>query len=162
MKGKLWARSTFDEALRLSEVGLSDYAVARQTGVPRSTVHSWRSGSSRNAERPDTPEHRCPDCGATHSIAELDANHYAYLLGQYLGDGCIWRSATTGTCHLRIASDAQYLGIIEECCRAIAAIRGRRPYVRFHSEKRMASITSYWRAWPCLFPQHAPGRKHHR
>jgi hypothetical protein len=21
---------------------------------------------------------------------------------------------------------------------------------------------SYWSAWPCLFPQHGPGRKHHR
>jgi hypothetical protein len=23
-------------------------------------------------------------------------------------------------------------------------------------------ITSYWRAWPCLLPQHGPGRKHER
>lgn len=23
-------------------------------------------------------------------------------------------------------------------------------------------LTSYWRAWLCLFPQHAPGRKHAR
>jgi len=162
MRGRLWERSTVDEALRLIEAGLSDYAVARRTGVPRSTVLTWRRGRSRSADRPDTPEDRCPACGAPHSIDELDAHSYAYLLGQYLGDGCIWRSATTRTCLLRIASDAQYLGIIEECCRAIATIRGRRPYVRFHPEKRMASITSYWRVWPCLFPQHGPGRKHHR
>jgi hypothetical protein len=23
-------------------------------------------------------------------------------------------------------------------------------------------ITSYWKAWPCLFPQHGPGKKHQR
>ena len=23
-------------------------------------------------------------------------------------------------------------------------------------------VASTWRQWPCLFPQHAPGRKHHR
>jgi hypothetical protein len=53
-------------------------------------------------------------------------------------------------------------GIIGECSRAIIAIRGRPPYVRYHRDKRLATITSYWRAWPCLFPQHGPGRKHQR
>lgn len=26
----------------------------------------------------------------------------------------------------------------------------------------MFTITSYWRAWPCLFPQHGPGKKQDR
>lgn len=26
----------------------------------------------------------------------------------------------------------------------------------------MVLVTSYWRGWPCLFPQHGPGRKHNR
>jgi hypothetical protein len=105
---------------------------------------------------------RCNRCGAVHSFEELDAEAYSYLLGQYLGDGCVWRSPRTSTCLLRIASDAQYTGIIGECCQAIVVVRGRPPYVRYHRDKRLATITSYWAAWPCLFPQHGPGRKHHR
>jgi hypothetical protein len=38
----------------------------------------------------------------------------------------------------------------------------RPPNVRYHSDKRLATIASYWRAWPCLFPQHGRGRKHRR
>jgi hypothetical protein len=92
----------------------------------------------------------------------LDREAYSYLLGEYLGDGCVWQSKRTGTCLLRIACDAQYRGIIAECSGAIESIRGRAPYVHYYRDKRLATITSYWRAWPCLFPQHGPGRKHNR
>jgi hypothetical protein len=99
--------------------------------------------------------------GASHDPADLPQSDYAYLLAQYLGDGTLFRTRK-GLCGLRIASDAQYSGIIEECCQAIERIKGRRPYVRYHRDKRLATITSGWRAWPCLLPQHGPGRKHHR
>jgi hypothetical protein len=63
---------------------------------------------------------------------------------------------------LRIASDAQYTDIISECCQVIEKIRGRWPHVFYRHDKRLATITSYWKGWACLFPQHGPGRKHHR
>jgi hypothetical protein len=53
-------------------------------------------------------------------------------------------------------------GIIAECAGTIESVRGRAPYIRYERAKRLATLTSYWRAWPCLFPQHGPGRKHHR
>jgi hypothetical protein len=31
-----------------------------------------------------------------------------------------------------------------------------------HLHQNSAEVNSYSRAWPCLFPQHAPGRKHLR
>jgi hypothetical protein len=63
---------------------------------------------------------------------------------------------------LRIPTDARYPGIIGECRAAILAVRGRKPYVQRHKEARFVTIVSYWNAWPCLIPQHGPGRKHSR
>jgi hypothetical protein len=162
MKGIPRPASEVVRVRELLEVGLSDYEIARRTGVPRSTVLNWRHGRAGEAYRPDTSGDRCNVCGGIHKLEELDREAYSYLLGEYLGDGCVWRSARTGTCLLRISCDAQYGGIIAECCSAIEAVRGRVPYVRYHRDKRLATITSYWRAWPCLFPQHGSGRKHNR
>jgi hypothetical protein len=139
--------------------GLSDYEVARRTGIPRSTIRNWRVG-----DIPRVPSEGglvCTSCGAPeHDFARLPVASYAYLLGQYLGDGTVCRVGKS-LC-LRIASDAQYGGIIAECCDAITAVRGRRPHVRYHTDRRLATIASYWRAWACLFPQHGRGRKHRR
>ena len=162
MKRRPWPRSTVDQVLGMAAEGVSDYEIARRTGVSRSTVLSWRHGGGRLTVRPGDSG-RCDRCGAAaHSIEDLDRQLYSYLLGQYLGDGCVWRSSRTGACYLRISCDAQYKGIIAECAGAIESVRGRRPYIRYEREKRLATLTSYWRAWPCLFPQHGPGRKHHR
>jgi hypothetical protein len=138
--------------------GYSDYEIARRTRIPRSTVLRWRHGGTPGASRPGP---LCARCGYTaHDRTKLPGAEYAYLLGQYLGDGTIYRVQRTHA--LRISSDAQYTGIISECCDAIEALKQKRPYVRYHPYKRLASIISYWKAWLCLFPQHGPGRKHHR
>lgn len=43
---------------------------------------------------------------------------------------------------------------------AIEDVRERTPgLVR---RKGCVDVSSYWKHWPCLFPQHGPGRKHHR
>jgi hypothetical protein len=86
---------------------------------------------------------------------------YAYLLGWYLGDGCI--SKTTRSYQLVITADLAYFWIIVECCRAIrAAVPGRVPRVNPHPVHNCVRIESGWTDWPEVFPQHAPGRKHER
>jgi hypothetical protein len=146
--------------MTLVAAGLSDYEVARRTGLPRSTVLNWRRGQLPRHPGPDGPA--CPTCGRPgHDPGELSRSDYSYLLGQYLGDGTVFRGARD-VYALKIASDAQYADIINECCEVIGRIKGRRPHVRYHRDKRLATITSYWKAWPCLLPQHGPGRKHNR
>jgi hypothetical protein len=162
VRGVLRPESEAVQVRELLAAGFSDYEIARRTGIPRGTILDWRHGRSQLMPRPGAVTDRCEDCGATHNLEALDTLAYSYLLGEYLGDGCVWRSKRTGTCYLRISCDAQYTGIIAECRGAIEAVRGRQPYVYHLTQKRMVTITSYWRAWPCLFPQHGPGRKHHR
>ncbi|MYV52541.1 helix-turn-helix domain-containing protein [Streptomyces sp. SID3212] len=89
-----------------------------------------------------------------------DRNAYAYLLGLYLGDGCI-SPHPHGGYHLRIACADARPGLIELCRRAITTVQ---PGARVYSLRKegCVMVTSYDRHWPRLFPQHGPGKKHER
>jgi hypothetical protein len=82
------------------------------------------------------------------------------LLGLYLGDGHI-APVPHGAFVLRIYQDAKYVGLIDECVRVLAAVKaGAR--TSLVSMPGCTSIQTYWKHWPCLFPQHGPGHKHER
>lgn len=120
--------------------------VSRMTGISRSTLRDWR-------DRPR--ERECPRCdGAT-----LSAGHYAALLGYYLGDGCVSVQARYSS--LRISCDASYPGIVDD---VVTTIKGVRPNGKVHlvTAPGVTVVSANWKHWPCLFPQHGPGRKHER
>ena len=85
---------------------------------------------------------------------------YAYLLGLYLGDGCI-SPGRRQVYRLRVSLDARYPGIIDECAHAIHAIAPRNRVGRL-SHDTWIVVYSYSKCWPCFFPQHGPGMKHQR
>jgi hypothetical protein len=79
----------------------------------------------------------------------------------YFGDGCI--STHPRAYKLRITLDANYPGIISECARAIQALRpGRAVWKGRRGSMRCVEVSNYWQHWPCLLPQHGPGKKHLR
>jgi hypothetical protein len=88
-------------------------------------------------------------------------SNYSYLLGIYLGDGCLY--GTQRSWRLRVTLDLAHPGVIEESSSAIDVIRGRRPYPEpgFRGQS-CVTLVSYWKHWPHLFPQHGRGRKHER
>jgi len=61
----------------------------------------------------------CEACGAPQHDPEELPPSYPYLLGLYLGDGCISQHPR-GVARIRIALDLNYPGIVTECERAIA------------------------------------------
>jgi hypothetical protein len=152
------------DALRLVEAGLGDKEVARATGIPHHTVRTWRRGHvPERARRALAGIAECPRCGGdAHEYARLPHDDYAYLLGMYLGDGCLGQTRK-GSFSLRISLDVVYPGIIWSARQAVAAVKGGPlPHVAPHGASACVVITWYWKAWPCLFPQHAPGHKHER
>jgi hypothetical protein len=151
----------------LREAGHSDSAIARATGIPRSTVRDWRVGPSRklHGESGRKPRAKgrqrrpCPVCAP--GTSALPGPPYAYLLGLYLGDGHISRFPRTF--RIRFFLDAAYPGIVSACCEALEAIRpGQRAWTRRSKSCRCYVVAMYSSHWPCLFPQHGPGRKHER
>lgn len=141
--------------------GLNNCEIARTTGIPRGTVRDWRrlmKAGRTNSTLQDGEHGRvpCPIC----TQADLNDERYAYLLGLYLGDGCLSEHAR-GVYRLRIVLDHRYPNIIGECSEAIEAV-GNALVVGFAQKEGCIEVNSYWKHWPCLFPQHGAGRKHHR
>jgi hypothetical protein len=150
--------------VRLIEAGVDDRAITERTGIPLGTVRTWRRGRvPHRAARALSGIPGCKRCGeAAHDHRALPAEDYAYLLGMYLGDGCLF-CASSGMCVLRISLDEAYPGIVASTRQAIVAVRGGRlPHAAPEKTCACVVISSYWRGWPCLLPQHGPGRKHHR
>ena len=64
---------------------------------------------------------------------------------------------------LRIYSCSDYHAIVDETIEAVEGVRAARPgLARKKGTDHMVVVQSYWMHWPCLFPQHGPGRKHER
>jgi hypothetical protein len=142
---------------RLIKRGLNDCEISRRTGVPRSTVREWRTGSRRRA-MPGTDS--CTTCGHPgHDPATLPAWEYAYLLGLYLGDGCILRHPRD-VFRLTISLDRRYPAIIAACASAAESVINRPPGITTNAG--WVDVNSYSKQWPCLFPQHGSGVKHLR
>lgn len=100
--------------------------------------------------------------GPNHDFSLLDGVAYAYLLGMYLGDGCI-SGHPRGVWRLRVTLDAVYPAIVAECATAMSCVAPRkRAHVLKRSGARCVEVSSYWKHWPCYLPQHGPGRKHTR
>lgn len=148
--------------LGLVEEGLNDCEISRRTGIPRPTIMDWRRGLIPRQAR-EGARAGCPRCGhPEHDFASLPGTEYAYLLGLYLGDGCI-SAAPRQVWRLRIALDAKYPGIVQECAAATSAVLpGSRVGIYRRRDQNSFEVGSCSRSWPCLFPQHAPGKKHLR
>jgi hypothetical protein len=127
--------------------GISINRISRCLGVSRAAIAQWR-------DAPETVEivDSCP------APAQPTAD-YAALFGFYLGDGCISRVGRAYS--LRICCDAAWPGVITDVTARVTAVHpARRTYLV--PSAGAVTVQSYWKHWPCLFPQHGPGRKHER
>lgn len=147
------------EVQRLAAEGLGATEISRVTGVPRGTVHGWLAGQIPGR----VDERACERCGQQHDLERLPFATYAYAFGMYLGDGCILKHPR-GVWRLEITLDSRYRAMLRECAEAVELLRpkSRVAVSENHGRGRYAIVRSYSKAWPCLFPQHGPGRKHER
>jgi hypothetical protein len=113
----------------------------------------------RLAEAANPPPRR--PCTASVDPDALPRADYSYLFGFYLGDGTI-SNATRGVFRLRITTDVRYPAVIAECAIAMGAVMPKNRVLVRKLHTQAVEIGSYSKAWPLVFPQHGPGRKHLR
>jgi hypothetical protein len=151
------------EAVDLADAGMATAGIARRLKVSRAAIRDWlqqdvdelvmRRAAVRDGP-PGSPCLACPLVGAAPTAA------FAYLLGLYLGDGCL-SLAANGVYRLRIACCDAYPGLMAECASAVRAVL---PANRVGAVACVGctEMYSYSKHWICFFPQHAEGRKHER
>jgi hypothetical protein len=85
---------------------------------------------------------------------------YSFLLGMYLGDGHI--VAAKKSYRLQIYLNTRYRDRIDRVVRAITTVLPERPIAVVPHGANAVAVSTYFAAWPWLFPQHGPGHKHAR
>lgn len=151
-------------ALRLASDGLNATEISRELAVPRRTVADWLAGKLPAHSRVRTTSYdpsTCEQCGHQRHDFQALPDQYVYLLGLYLGDGCI-ATHPRSVFRMRITLDAKYPGIIAEAARALEVVMPRNKASLQQRPKNCVEVYSFSKSWPCLFPQHGPGKKHQR
>lgn len=147
--------------LGLHAEGWNASHIARETSISRSTVRDWIAGKLPHGARHDLDG--CARGAACLRSAPTFHTSYAYMLGMYLGDGCI-SSHHRDVYKLRVSLDSRYPELVFEC-------RMRMPIlcpdnsvgvIPMSGEAKGVVVQAYSKHWPCLFPQHGPGTKHTR
>jgi hypothetical protein len=104
-------------AVALRERGNSLRSISLSTGISRATLADWREHP-----RSANPRAACSRCAASPALPEPQAD-YGYLLGLYLGDGCISLAGARDkkAWKLRIMCADAWPGLRQECERAMRA-----------------------------------------
>lgn len=125
----------------LLTLGYSDREVAQISGVASTTVGRWRRSWPLISIR-WRPAH-------DHS--------YAYLLGMYLGDGCL-HVMGRGHVLLQISLDSSYPSVIDDCRTAmVLCMPDTRPGLVRRSGKNVTVVQGCNKRWLDAFPQHGRG-----
>ena len=159
--------ATVASVLDLHRAGLNNCEISRRTGVSRPTVRDWVNGRVPHSLRPHhlrgarQGPSSCQRCGGDdHAFDDLGPD-YVHLLGLYLGDGAISEHRRQ-VYRLRITLDVRYPDIVRECEASMRAVVPRNRVGRQLRRCNCYEIHAYSKSWPCLFPQHGPGKKHTR
>jgi hypothetical protein len=148
------SRATVAAALQLSRSGVSAVAIGSTLGVPPRTVSDWVRGILPHSAKPDV----CRRCLGNHDLNALPSE-YVYVLGLYLGDGCLSHHARD-VYKLRIVLDFRYPEIVGNALDGVKVVSGKGGV--YHRSDNCVEVFSYWRQWLCHLPQHGPGLKHER
>ena len=141
-------------AISLKSAGVPFTDICRTLGISRNTVAYWLYNPRAEDIKIDN---RCPFCTVPARPIDQPAA-YAYPLGMCLGDGHLLMTRRVPL--LKVARDLRYPGLIHEVGQAMQACRARS--VGHQPNHGRDEVRSSWKHWPCLLPQHGPGKKHDR
>lgn len=144
-----------EDALALHAVGRNNSEISRILGIPRCTVRDWiKPRYVRRGRGGGNRKNPCFRCLGRECETESD---YVYLLGLYLGDGCISATGGSRVWRLRIFQDMRYSGLISECRLSMSVVAPTRVLVT--SRVGCVEIGASWKHWVHVLPQHGRGPK---
>lgn len=147
------------QVLALLDQGLAVSEVSRRTGVSRYAISERRSRIDQGRDLYARRYQDCPRCSTPQSLPD-PGDAYAYVLGLYLGDGCL---SPVGARHKevwapRIICANSWPGLIERCEEGIAALRpGNR--VRRIPRIGCVEVNSHSKHWLVLLPAPRNGQE---
>ncbi|MEB8339476.1 helix-turn-helix domain-containing protein [Streptomyces endophyticus] len=149
---------TRQRAITLLRDGATNADVARALKVPVGTIGAWKhKDRATRGECPGAHHSTCPRCDGQ----PMDSAAYAYLLGQYLGDGSISHYSGHRVPTLRITCADSWPGVSRETAAVLLRVFPHNQIGRVRKagchDLKVVSKHLY-----CLFPQHGPGMKHTR
>ena len=145
----------YNKVMFLFKQGMNKLQIAKQTGVPRGTITDWTLNkinltiSKQRIELDpkiilSTPE-------------KIDA--YIYLLGSYLGDGCITQPPSHRTAKLRISCDNKQPFVIQTNVEAMKVLFENNDIsIQQRKDKNCSDVGIYSTTLYYLFPQAVKGR----
>ena len=160
------AYEEYREILELWETGLPKKRIAITLGIPRATVRDCinRYGTIAELEEHAEQASKASPEYALKRLTETDDTNmhraYAYVLGIYLGDGCLSKSRKVF--RLRITLDKKYPGIIQYCSQAVQVLLPDNQVGVVTRKTGCVEVSCYYKHWPEILPQHGEGRKHTR
>lgn len=154
----MYSQNTVDLARLLSDIGIFDRENAQICNVSVRSIRHWRQGDRRKVPiRERVGASNCPRCHQR----PLDERAYSYLLGLYLGDGHIVHARKTYL--LSLACADSWPGLLLEARRTMKAVMpSSSVFLRSRPGVACTYVQSLSKHWPCLFPQHGPGKKRER
>lgn len=168
----------YQEVMKLSRDGMRICDIVKSTGLSRSCVNNWirRTNVKYAIEELAGFKYKMPlDIDPIKALGIITRNNsheiiykqYSFLLGLYLGDGCLYQLPRT--VQLSIALDSKYAKMNSQIAKCFEEFFGKSPCIHDLSIKRNQKTLSnsisikYSNVnLPIIFPQHGRGRKHLR
>ena len=157
----------YRQILELWEQGFKKKRISIMIGINRATVREcinrYQTVEGLEAFRnrhPDVPVILQMLMAGPDPNSETLTMAYAYLLGMYLGDGCI--TPLPRTYKLRVALDTHYPNIIQTVMRAVKVVAPKNVVNIVKEQGNCVQVYCHSNHWPAIFPQHGPGKKHER
>jgi len=149
-------RKTVDEVnhiLDLYNSGYSQNKIFKTLGIDRGTIRQIIND----------PHGYLDKATIKFNVSEINRKSYAFILGVYLGDGCISKTHKPNVLRLRIALDVKYKKLNEEVISELKILfPNNKISYNVVGETNGCIISLYSTNLLTLFPQHDIGKKHER
>lgn len=157
--------SKYVEVMKLLETGMKISDIAKLTGINRSSISNWKCRKGRGTYL--TPTEGLTPVEYLHLLrdgwSDVDAEDYSYILGLYLGDGCIYSMPRTKI--ITFTLDKKYPKLNEYTVEVLGRFFNKKPLICDRSKQNRGNaidIKICSSKLDLIFPQHGRGVKHRR